>query len=258
MWLHPLRCGRVLYVIHRRFFKTGGHHDLYRPGMLAEQGMYKFGIVIVFGKVGEEKVAHESRPVRLEHFQRLAVGKVSFASADAVFQEIRITPLVEHLFIVISLQESSVALFKVMDQLIAGDANVGKYADVHIATGYHKTVRICGVVVFGKCGYTNVTHLYRFCGHKRMYLFLFNVELAVGEGVGGDVYGEVVFAGDHGYTADMITVFVGDEEGLYFLHGKPQPFHPFFRFAAGDAGIYENGLPAVSHIVTIPVTPRIQ
>ena len=69
--------------------------------MRIEQVLYEAGAVVVLGKVGQQQVAHERRPVPAEQFQSLPVGKVAFAAADPVFEVNGVTALVQHLFIII-------------------------------------------------------------------------------------------------------------------------------------------------------------
>lgn len=153
-------------------------------------------------------MAHVGWPVGFEKLQRLRVGEMPFPAADAVLQEVRITALLQHGFIVIGFEKSGMALLKVMDQLITGDADIREHTDprICIVTGDDEAVRIGGIVMFGKCG--NVQAAYG-DGLKRLERqCLLQLHAAVAEGAIRNIYRQTVFFGQHRDTADVINMLM--------------------------------------------------
>ena len=76
--------------------------------------------------------------------------------------------------------------------------------------------------------------------------------------IGGDLNRQAVPVGQCAYALDMITMLVRYKNGSYFLHRKAQPPHALFRFPARDAGIYQNSIGIVAHIIAITVAAGIK
>lgn len=76
--------------------------------------------------------------------------------------------------------------------------------------------------------------------------------------IGGDINRQAVAVGQCAYTLDMIAMFMRYKNGFYFLHRKSQPLHPLFCFPARDAGIYQNRIGIVAHIIAIAVAAGIK
>ena len=89
-------------------------------------------------------------PVLCKQFERLCVRQVPIASTDPFFEIVGITPCCKHMLTIICFQKNRMALAEMLDNMSAGITNVGKHAHFHPAVGYHKTMRIAGVMTFGE------------------------------------------------------------------------------------------------------------
>ena len=85
---------------------------------------------------------------------------MTFTATDTIFKVIRVSALLQHLFIIISLQKNGMALFKVIDHLLTNSANIGEHTYSDMITGDYKTMRIAGVMKFRKGKNTQVANLH--------------------------------------------------------------------------------------------------
>ena len=58
-------------------------------------------------------------------------------------------------------------------------------------------------------------------------------------------------------AADMVGVFVRNEDRLHFLDRQAEAFHTFFGFATGDAHIYQNRFVLITNVIAVAVAPGI-
>jgi hypothetical protein len=56
----------------------------------------------------------------------------------------------------------------------------------------------------------------------------------------------------------MIVVFMGNKDGFYGGHGQPEPSHPPFGLAAGNAGVDQHGFPAIADIITVAIASGVE
>src|SRR5258708_1238617 len=95
-------------------------------------------------------MAQKGRPAGVEKLQRLPVGKMPLSATDTIFQMIRITAILQHLFVVVGFQEGCMALFKMMDQVFAGSADIREHANFYSFGLDNKTMGIDGIMKFGE------------------------------------------------------------------------------------------------------------
>src|SRR4029077_11572363 len=91
---------------------------------------------------------------------------MAITTTDPVFKECRIAALVQHFFIIIRFQESSMALFEIMYQLIAGLSYICKYTDIGLSCTDYKTMGIAGIMFFLKSGDTQPADYHWLLGSK--------------------------------------------------------------------------------------------
>src|SRR5271154_4994076 len=97
-------------------------------------------------------MTHIRRFMCCEKLGCLFVGKMSVPAAYAALQMERIIAFIQHLIIIISLQKCSMALAKIAYNILAGRADICKYAHPYLLAGNNKTMRIAGIMLLGKCG----------------------------------------------------------------------------------------------------------
>ena len=220
--------------------------------------MHQFRVIIVLGEVSQQEVRHMRRPVRAEKFQRLRIREVPVPAADAVLQEVGITPLFQHHFIVIGFQEGGMALFEVVDELIAGYADVSKDPDVNPVGAHHETMRLDRVVKFREGGDLQIPDRHRLKGGEPAHQRFVNVQSSVLHGAGGDVDRQLMFADHHGNAPDMINMFMRYKNGAHLAHTQPQPGHALLRFPARNARVHQDGVRIVADIITVSVAAGVQ
>src|SRR5450432_992236 len=88
------------------------------------------------------------------------------AALYAVFKVNRITSLLQHLFIIVRFQESRMALFEIMNELITGLADIGKNTNICFGCADYKTMGITGIMFFLECRNAQVTDHYGLLGRK--------------------------------------------------------------------------------------------
>src|SRR5260221_11276760 len=76
-------------------------------------------------------MTHKGRAVADEQFQRLAVGQMPFAAADAVFQRPGIPPLFQQLLVIIGFEKGGMAYRKMLNKVFADLPDGGKNADTN-------------------------------------------------------------------------------------------------------------------------------
>src|SRR5437879_349560 len=94
---------------------------------------------------------------------------MSHATANTILQVIRIRTVFQHLRIIICFQESSMALFKMADELFATNTKISKHANIHRSATDHKTMRIACIMDLGKSSYGKRTDGYGFVWNKGYY-----------------------------------------------------------------------------------------
>ena len=149
------------------------------------------------------------------------------------------------------------ALFEMMNKLIATAAQVGKYTHGHVAALYNKTVRITRIVILGKCSHGKSTNSYRFACAKGGDQMGGNDQSAIAECAGGNVNRELIFFAKRGNAADVVCVFMRNKDGFHFGHVQPQPIHPLVNFSARYACIYQHSFVAVANVVAISIATRV-
>src|SRR5215207_9243935 len=75
---------------------------------------------------------------------------MSFASADPLFKIIRITAVLQHFLIIICFKKGSMTLLELVDQVLAGHANICKNTHFYFAAMNRKAKGIGGIVVLRK------------------------------------------------------------------------------------------------------------
>jgi hypothetical protein len=78
--------------------------------------------------MGKQEVTHVWRPVRCKDLKRLRIRQMPMSSPYAIFERPGITAIHEHVMVVIGFEEGCVALFKMVDEVVAGFPNISKYA----------------------------------------------------------------------------------------------------------------------------------
>src|SRR6185312_14828614 len=133
------------------------------------KGLHEFRLVIFPGKMRQQQVAEESCAMGFEKLQRLEIGQMAVSSPYPVFQEPGIFPIHQHFFIIIGFQKSRMALTEIMNQLIAGLANVGKNAHGCLQTAHDKTMGVAGVMFFGERRYLEAPYRNRLMAFNQLY-----------------------------------------------------------------------------------------
>jgi len=199
------------------------------------------------------KELHQGGPVGGKEFKRLVVRQVSLHSLDAPFQEDRVSPVFQHLFIIVCLQEGSMALAEMVHHLLASRTYIRENTCRDPVCAYRKTMGLGGVMHFGKVHYAKIAGIQRDTGGKRSHHQRVQVQPAVTVSCFGNINRYPEFPGEYLCTPGMIGMLVRDENCFYLPDGQPKPHHPPLRFSAGDAGIDQHGIRAVADIVTVSV-----
>ena len=98
-------------------------------------------------------MGHKSGAVPAKKFQRLPVGKMALITADALLQMRWVTPVFQHVFIIIGFKESAMALGKMPHHFFTGISDVCKNTYGNPVMTDNKTMRINGIMGFGEWGY---------------------------------------------------------------------------------------------------------
>lgn len=203
-------------------------------------------------------MAHVRRAVRFEQLQRLRVGEMPFPATDTVLQEVRVAALFQHDLVVISFEEGRVALLEMMNELIAGQADVRKHADprVRMVAGDDEAVRVRGVMMFRKSRDLQLPDLDGLKCPERQRLL--QLHAAVAQSSICNVHRQAIFPGEHGDAADMIDVLMRYEYCFYFLHRQPQAMHAALGFPAGNTCVNKNSFFLIADVITVSVTARVE
>src|SRR5450432_1823998 len=124
-------------------------------------------------------------------------------------------------------------LSEIMNQSLTGLTDIRENADIGFGCADYETVRVTGIMLFLKGSYLKTTDLYGLLCSKMTGELpdfpetrLFQCGLA-------DIYRYLVFCNQLVDSDDMITVFMGNENGFDLSHFQSQSFHPYFCFPAG-------------------------
>src|SRR4051812_28863772 len=82
-----------------------------------------------------------------EKLQRLPVAQMAVTPTDALFQMVRIIPLLQHRFIEIRLQECRMTTAKMLYKIFTGGPDISKNTDLDVIMTNDKTIGIAGIVV---------------------------------------------------------------------------------------------------------------
>src|SRR5688572_19492920 len=132
------------------------------------------------------------------------------------------------MIIVIRLQESSVALLKVIDYIVAGDTKVSEYSNLHSFIRNNKTMWVAGVMEFRKACNGKSTNRNRFVCFKRCNQMTLHTETLLLHGFVGNINRHLIFFRKPLNALHMIAVFVGNKDGLHLFQREIKPLHPYF------------------------------
>src|SRR5579863_1086441 len=125
------------------------------------------------------------------------------------------------------------ALSEIMNQPFTWRSNIRKDTDIGFGRADDKTMRIACVVFFLKGGYTESSYLYRLLFCEVICKFSDFPETSFFQGRLANVHRNLVFRHQLVSAQYMITMRMGNKNGLYTAHIQPQPLHSGFRFPAG-------------------------
>ena len=171
----------------------------------------------------QQQMAQMRATVRQEQVKRLFIGKVSPSAADPSFQVVRITAVFQHIRVIIRFQESRMALPEVVNQLLAGSAQIGENPYGNLLAGHRETVRFSGVMDLRKRPDQQLPDPNFLKGGECPDQVILDRNPAVPVCIRGDVDGQLVFFGQYRYSANVVRMLVGYEDRFYLFHGQPQP-----------------------------------
>src|SRR5579863_9421278 len=134
-----------------------------------------------------------------------------------------IAAFVQQVFIIVGFQEGRVALPKMMDQLFADDAQVGKNADPYGRGGDNETTGIGGIMGLGKGCDRQIAGGYRLAGIETPDELRLERMRDLLPGAVADIDGELIAPGQDLQTADMVVMFMRNKDRFYGGKGQTQP-----------------------------------
>lgn len=179
-------------------------------------------------------------------------------AADALLQEIRVAAGIEHLIIVISLQNYGMALAEIMAHIFAGAANVGHHPYMYAVAGNHKAVRIGSIVKFRKGGNLQITNAYGIICTKGSKQGMFRMKARTWLRFFCNVGWPWMFFHNARQPPYVVGMLVGDENGFYGIERKAEAFHALFGFPAGKTGIDQDGFVRIAYIIAVGIAAGIE
>jgi hypothetical protein len=137
--------------------------------------------------------------------------------------------------------------------MLAGGANISKNANRDVFPVYCKAVGFRCIMSFRESIYAELANVYRDIRSIRLHKLGFEPQPAFAIGCSRDVNRYIVFPGDEFRTPGMISMFVGDEDGIDLSHRQSEPAYPLFRFPAGDTCIDQYGFTLITNIIAIAI-----
>src|SRR5690348_13517309 len=114
-------------------------------------------------------MAHKWWPVPDKNVQRFVIAQMTHASRYSFFKIERVISFVQHVFVIVRLQESCMALFEIMDHIFTRFTDIRKYPYRYFVTLHYKTVRICRIMKFRKSYYRQIADKYRLVRYENFY-----------------------------------------------------------------------------------------
>src|SRR5690242_19658342 len=114
-------------------------------------------------------MAHKWWPVPDKNVQRFVIAQMTHASRYSFFKIERVIPFVQHVFVIVRLQESRMTLFEIPNYIFTRFTNIRKYPYRYLVTLNHKTIRICRIMKFWKSYHRQIADKYRFMRHENSY-----------------------------------------------------------------------------------------
>ena len=208
----------------------------------------EIGVVVFLGDVGEDEMADagiEAFGVGEEFADRM-VGEVTGAGKDALFDDPGIGADLEHVEIVVGLEDEAIGLAEVGPHVIRQVAEISADGDLGAVGAEGESDGICRVVRDGESVDFNVADGEALAGLDR-----FDAAEALAEGVGedaleslqgglGDVERGFPEAEDLGEAVAMVGVFVGDEDSVEAIEITSDGGEAGQSFAFSKAGVNED------------------
>ena len=124
----------------------------------------------------------------------------------------------QHFFVEIHFQKSCVALFKMLDQIFAGSADIGENAHVYFTAANYKTMRIACVMHLSKCCDGEVADNNRLVWMKRLYEMALQCKAAGNVGAVCHINGNTVFLNKPTNPFDVVAMLVRYKNRFYFMY----------------------------------------
>lgn len=151
------------------------------------------------------------------------------------------------------------ALFKMVNNMIAGRADISKHTNGNLFIFYGEAMRLNGIMLLWKGSNIKLPDGDRLVRCKRMSIHFAAVDaVAMVQSGFRNKNRQPVLSCQHIQALYMVRVLMRNKNGFNRLHGKLQPVHTGFRFTARDTGINQNGFLVIADIVAIAVAARIE
>lgn len=193
-----------------------------------------------------------------EKLQRLPVGKMPLSPTNAFFQMKGIAAFLQHVFVIICLQECGMTLPEMPDQVLAGRANIREHPNDGGAFPDDKAVWIGRIVELRKRCDRQSSYGHGTISAKSTYKMLLQLATPVLQSIRSDIHWQLIFPGNDRYAFDMVVMLVRDKYRFHGSQGQPQPSHTFLRFTAGQARIDKNSLLIITDVIAVAITARIK
>lgn len=197
-------------------------------------------IIVVFAHVDQDGKAQPVVPQGFQQRHGIVVGEVSLAATNALLQEGGVGSPAEHVGTVVGFNNDGMGTGQAGDGELAGVAEVGGEAEFRAGDRCIGVVDgIDGVMGDGITLDADISEgqgIPRAEGNNAVVV----LERQFAGGGAGGVHGDVVRAGKQGQSPDMVTVFMGNEDGREVFRRDPQQAQPFFQALAGYPGVLKD------------------
>jgi hypothetical protein len=148
------------------------------------------------------------------------------------------------------------AHFKVLPHIIAGTADIGKYAHMHTVVLYPERTGFGSIMVFQKCMDTEASDPDFLSGFKKAGTYGLMVWVHPDKGPGSYKNRDMQSFRKYPCAHRVIGMFMGDEYGFDPGCLKVLFFHPGQDKPCRNTGIHQNSILVIAYVIAIAVASR--
>ena len=193
--------------------------------------------IVLLAQVRTDDSAQTRAVERIEDFRRSFIGQVTVSAADALLERRRIRGIGKHFPVVVTFEHERIAAAKRADQVRSGMACIGQHAKpvaAIVRDVLHRLTRIMRHRVRHQCQCANLQGI---AIAAKLHVDVLAIALHCLVRAEAEPHGNAVAARELEHAADMILVFMRDDNAVEVCRQQAEPRETAFRFTNAKAAV---------------------